>query len=81
MSKDAFPKIRLCTVVKIQSGISPVSYAPAEESTGQWIVIKRAIFVFPDSCSERTCAIFNPDASSWFSDSASSWLLCLFLEP
>lgn len=35
MSKDAFPKIRLCTVVKIQSGISPVSYAPAEESTGQ----------------------------------------------
>lgn len=78
---DTFPQIRLCTVVKMQTGILPsilctrwrIRRAPSGNEKG--------CFVFPDSCSERTCMIFKPDASFWVLDSATSWLMCLFLGP
>lgn len=61
MSKDAFPKIRLCTVVEIQSGIAP--RLCTSWRTHRTVGCQKGL---PGSCRERTGAISNPEASSGF---------------
>lgn len=61
MSKDAFPKIRLCTVVKNQSGVAP-------RLCSSWRIHRTVSCQkgLPGSCSETTGAISNPEAASGF---------------
>lgn len=72
ISKDPFPKIRLCAVVKIQSGIASVHQLKnPQDST----LSERA----PRLPQWENWCYFQSRGSLWFSDASMSWLTYLLL--